>query len=205
MVRNVPFDYVYQILWYDMICLARYLDCCKLLFMALYDQWNVHVIILHCSLVYFSSFTGNISYYLPASHFIWIIFFRIFQCIDKNAARAFFFLNAGSIGYGVRSNPDLSGNSILHKNSLGRKTPIRADYIIKKESLLHSDHFNDAHGTDSVESVPFFGYLRASVGAGVSLTLSSSITLEVTYSVPILKSSHDVIKPFQVGVGLSLS
>ena len=71
--------------------------------------------------------------------------------------------------------------------------------------MLHSDHFNDAHGTDSVESVPFFGYLRASVGAGVSLTLSSSITLEVTYSVPILKSSHDVIKPFQVGVGLSLS
>ena len=160
---------------------------------------------LQFSLIYLSCFTDNISYYLPASHFILIIFFCIFQCIDKNAARAFFFLNAGSIGYGVRANPDLSGNSRLHKNSLGRKTPIRADYNIKTESLLHSDHFNGDHGADSVQSVPFFGYLRASVGAGVSLTLSPSITLEVTYSVPILKSSHDVTKPFQVGVGLSLS
>ena len=83
--------------------------------------------------------------------------------------------------------------------------PIRTNYSIKKESLLNTDNFNNADGTNSAGNVPFFGYLRASVGAGVSLTLSPSITLEVTYSVPILKSTHDVTKPFQVGVGLSLS
>ena len=148
-----------------------------------------------------SSSSFNLNHLFPFSFFL--------QCIDKNAARAFFFLNAGSIGYGIRANPskaDLSGNDILHKNSVGRKMPIRTNYSIKKESLLNTDNFNNAaDGTNSAGNVPFFGYLRASVGAGVSLTLSPSITLEVTYSVPILKSSHDVTKPFQVGVGLSLS
>ena len=52
---------------------------------------------------------------------------------------------------------------------------------------------------------PFFGFFRVSVGAGISLALSPAITLEVTYSVPILKSAHDVVKPFQLGVGVSLS
>jgi hypothetical protein len=52
---------------------------------------------------------------------------------------------------------------------------------------------------------PFFGFFRASVGAGISLALSPAITLEVTYSVPVLKAAHDVVKPFQLGVGVSLS
>ena len=52
---------------------------------------------------------------------------------------------------------------------------------------------------------PFFGYLRASIGTGLSITLNPNIRLEATYSVPLLKASHDVIKPFQLGVGVSIN
>jgi outer membrane protein assembly factor BamA len=62
----------------------------------------------------------------------------------------------------------------------------------------------DTKGTSSSLS-PFFGHLRASVGAGVAVMLAPSVNLEITYSIPILKSHHDVIKPFQLGVGLSIS
>ena len=47
--------------------------------------------------------------------------------------------------------------------------------------------------------------MRASAGAGVAIAIGPSVNLEVTYSIPILKASHDVIKPFQLGVGLSIS
>ena len=60
-------------------------------------------------------------------------------------------------------------------------------------------------GRQGANEIPFFGYLRMSVGAGIALSLSPAVTLEATYSIPVLKATHDNIKPFQLGVGLSLS
>ena len=52
---------------------------------------------------------------------------------------------------------------------------------------------------------PFFGHLRASVGTGVALSIGSNVRFELSYAVPVLRARHDVIKPFQIGVGLSIS
>lgn len=87
-----------------------------------------------------------------------------------------------------------------------------SDHIPSPSSGQHGDGngnkmkgFSRSWGSYGAHEIPFFGYLRASVGAGISLTLSPAVTLEATYSIPVLKASHDNIKPFQLGVGLSLS
>ena len=107
--------------------------------------------------------------------------------MDKNAARAFIFINAGSIGMGNQS----IANS-----------PASAQHGYGNSFVKGFSRFWGSHGA---HEVPFFGYLRASVGAGIALTLSPAVTLEATYSIPVLKASHDNIKLFQLGVGLSLS
>lgn len=55
------------------------------------------------------------------------------------------------------------------------------------------------------ETQPFFGYARASVGTGLSISFSKMIRVEMTYSMPLLKNSQDQVKPFQLGVGLSIN
>ena len=116
--------------------------------------------------------------------------------MDKNAARAFIFINAGSIGM---------GNQSLESEK-------KSDHIPSPSSGQHGDKdgkqmkgFSRSWGSHGAHEIPFFGYLRASIGAGISLTLSPAVTLEATYSIPVLKASHDNLKPFQLGVGLSLS
>lgn len=134
------------------------------------------------------------------------------KCFEKDAARAFLFVNAGSIGMGSQT---LDTPSLTQPSSASLpayKSSAKVD--TKVLSLNHPDAspksssiFKQA-GEGSAEQrsrAPFFGYFRASVGAGISLALSPAITLEVTYSVPVLKAAHDVVKPFQLGVGVSLS
>lgn len=82
---------------------------------------------------------------------------------------------------------------------------MRKNYHPESNTIEKPDSSNNINGINPDKNIPFFGYVRASIGAGVSLTLSPAIKLEVTYSIPILKSSHDITKPFQLGVGLSLS
>lgn len=64
---------------------------------------------------------------------------------------------------------------------------------------------NYSSNDDKVSNTPLFGHLRASAGAGLAIVIAPSVNLEVTYSIPILKASQDIIKPFQLGVGLSIS
>jgi outer membrane protein assembly factor BamA len=66
-----------------------------------------------------------------------------------------------------------------------------------------SNKFSNSNN-GNVSNAPLFGHLRASAGAGLAIALAPSVNLEVTYSIPILKASHDIIKPFQLGVGLSI-
>jgi hypothetical protein len=54
-------------------------------------------------------------------------------------------------------------------------------------------------------SMPFFGYARASIGTGLSVTFSQMVRVEMTYSVPLLRSNQDQLKAFQLGVGLSIN
>ena len=54
-------------------------------------------------------------------------------------------------------------------------------------------------------SSPFFGHLRASVGSGIAVTVGNNVRFELSYAVPVMKATHDVVKPFQIGVGLSMS
>ena len=115
--------------------------------------------------------------------------------MDKNAARAFIFINAGSIGMGnqLLESEKSSDNNI--------NTPSNAQL----GEGNGTKGFSRCWGSQGAHEIPFFGYLRASVGAGIALTLSPAVTLEATYSIPVLKAPHDKIKPFQLGVGLSLS
>ena len=50
-----------------------------------------------------------------------------------------------------------------------------------------------------------FDNLRASLGGGVSFQIMNSIRLEMSYSLPLLRASHDVLKPFQIGVGMTIN
>lgn len=46
---------------------------------------------------------------------------------------------------------------------------------------------------------------RISMGCGAVIPVANVARLEMTYSVPLLKSSDDVLKPFQFGVGLTIN
>lgn len=49
--------------------------------------------------------------------------------------------------------------------------------------------------------LPLFGTPRVSVGGGLSMTLNGNVRLEMTYAIPLLKTKHDLVRPFQLGVG----
>lgn len=120
--------------------------------------------------------------------------------MDKNAARAFIFINAGSIGMGNQSLESEKNSDHIPSPSSGQHGHGNGD-----GGGNQMKGFSRSWGSYGAHEIPFFGYLRASIGAGISLTLSPAVTLEATYSIPVLKASHDNIKPFQLGVGLSLS
>jgi hypothetical protein len=90
---------------------------------------------------------------------------------------------------------------------------MRAFAFANVGSLGNSDYWcmgisNAADGSSVLKSkfIPLFGYIRASVGAGLSLSLGGVARVEATYSLPLLKAKHDVTSnAFQLGVGLSIS
>ena len=53
--------------------------------------------------------------------------------------------------------------------------------------------------------INLLGYPRVSFGGGLSFALGSSARIEGTYSIPILKTTDDISKPFQLGVSLSIN
>lgn len=93
--------------------------------------------------------------------------------------RAFWFVNAGSLGnsnyWKVRVLEKLKGGQTYQTSELKGR------------------------------SSPLFGYMRASIGSGISMSFQNLLRLEATYSVPILSSQNDRLKDFQLGVGLSIN
>jgi outer membrane protein assembly factor BamA len=89
-------------------------------------------------------------------------------------SRVAIFLNAGSIGGGnIYGHND--GNKNKNKFGFGNNYPFR---------LLD------------------FGIPRMSIGAAYSLNLGA-MKLELSYSVPMVSAPQDVVKPFQIGLGLN--
>ncbi len=69
-----------------------------------------------------------------------------------------------------------------------------------------SGSIGEGYGADNgLQHKPFWGYTRAAVGTGMSLSLDDKMRLEATYSLPIRKSPHDNTRAFQFGIGLTLS
>lgn len=46
---------------------------------------------------------------------------------------------------------------------------------------------------------------RVTVGGGFSVAFAPTARMEITYSVPVLKSAHDVVRGFQLGLGLTIN
>jgi outer membrane protein assembly factor BamA len=106
--------------------------------------------------------------------------------LADTSMRAFWFLNAGSLG-----------NSNYWKMK-----------VIEKLRNQHSGmNSSPSFGLSEIQgrTSPMFGYLRASIGSGLSICLSNMIRIETTCSLPIYSSSTDRLKHFQIGVSLSIN
>jgi hypothetical protein len=56
------------------------------------------------------------------------------------------------------------------------------------------------------KAVPLFGYLRCSLGAGVSVGLLNCVRLEASCAMPVHPvSKHDTVKKFQLGVAITVN
>jgi outer membrane protein assembly factor BamA len=98
------------------------------------------------------------------------------QILAQNKARAFLFLNLGSLGH---------------------------LYDWRKALILRSN--GDKSSVINTEKNPFFGYTRCSIGGGLSFLVAQQLRLELTYSIPILKSIQDNCKNFQLGISLNIN
>lgn len=102
------------------------------------------------------------------------------RLLANNQARAFIFLNGGMIG-----------NNLTSNNLFG----------------IHNHHHSTATATTS-SSVPLHSLLRnirVSMGVGISISIADTMRLELSYAIPIIKSSQDQTKAFQLGIGVSMN
>lgn len=115
-------------------------------------------------------------------------------------------------GAGPRANLSTGGNMLQKGDSLGsnRKAQVLAllSAPLPAMKLLPTTRallFANVGSSGEGKSLLFpFGYPRASVGCGLAASMGVA-RIEVTYSIPILKAKDDVVKGFQIGVGISMS
>lgn len=86
------------------------------------------------------------------------------------------------------------GIPVLAKNGM------RA-FIFGNAGTLHSSDRN----SDSNRNQSLFGSVRASVGAGLSISMADAVRLEMSYAFPILRAPQDQVKNFQLGISLSIN
>lgn len=103
--------------------------------------------------------------------------------------RCMYFLNVGTVG-----NSDYWSWQHLH--------PTTKQLIANRLPSAHRN--SSSHHVQGLLSSSIFGHMRASIGTGICCNLGSAVRLEATYSVPFLYNAHDVLHPFQFGVGLSI-
>lgn len=113
-------------------------------------------------------------------------------------------------GVGVASAAAILSVPLPLKDMSDKLSGVRAFTFLNVGSLgnpMYWAHFYCRHlgsGT-GIPSVPFWGAPRASVGGGISVAFAPSVRLELTYSVPLLKSDHDSTRGFQIGLGMSVN
>lgn len=112
----------------------------------------------------------------------------------QSGGRAILFLNSGSLG-----SYDYWANRLYNISSPQNLT-----------AAISGGGGNDSGGRHRVLHAPstqqssLFGFPRISIGCGITFSIAQQVRFEVTYAVPLLKSEHDVIKPFQLGIGISI-
>jgi outer membrane protein assembly factor BamA len=103
---------------------------------------------------------------------------------DKlSGVRAFTFVNVGCL-----ANPSYWGRYYCHKLASSSSS-----------SLSSSSSRGGGEGGG------LWGAPRASVGGGLSVAFTPNVRMELTYSVPVLKSDHDCTRGFQIGLGMSMN
>ena len=85
---------------------------------------------------------------------------------------------------------------------------IRAMYFMSAGTLGNPSYWNQYHGNknslSSNSELSLFGPLRVSTGVGISMSMQGQMRLEMSYSIPLIKAEHDLVRPFQLGIGLTV-
>jgi len=137
-----------------------------------------------------SAFLAMIAVPFPVS---WSKAIPILQSLQL---RSLYFFNIGTLG-----NSDYWSWQHLHPTT----KQLIANRLPNSHHHAHSNHHvSNSRHVQGLISSSLFGHMRASVGTGISCNLGSSIRLEATYSIPFLYNSHDVLHPFQFGIGMSI-
>jgi outer membrane protein assembly factor BamA len=92
--------------------------------------------------------------------------------------------------------------------SAGAKSFLFVNAGVLGNPALLSHHHPSHLPTNNVTAMSVSNLLdkpRVSVGCGAVVPIANVARLELTYSIPLLKSGSDVIKPFQIGVGLTIN
>jgi hypothetical protein len=142
----------------------------------------------------------------------------IFQSYD---CRLFGFIHGGSIGSSsywlksIQSSQRHRHNSNSNNNSNSNHfhtphvppslstTPTTPPRTTRTTHSSHTPH--TPHTTTTTSLHPIFGFVRLSVGGGMSLVIANMIRFEINYAIPISYASTDNVKQFQLGVGLTIN
>lgn len=116
------------------------------------------------------------------------------------------------IGHRSLNSPEYGGNELgdviggINKMNLGImiSTPF-PEIITNSMSIFKYMRVFTFMNYGSLGYSPFdFGSPRVSIGTGMAMNFSNTGRVEMTYSLPIRKTSYDNIKPFQLGIGISI-
>eukprot|EP01036_Dinobryon_divergens_P026227 gene26227-34848_t len=129
--------------------------------------------------------------------------------------RAFAFVNAGSLGnssYWTLSSLALANSEIPRKPVAEVSVQSTTVSTITTATATTTSSSSNAAVVSTPtppsfqgKSMPFLGFLRASVGVGMSLSLSNVVRLEACYSLPVMYSPQDNLRTAQLGVGLTVN
>jgi outer membrane protein insertion porin family len=112
-------------------------------------------------------------------------------------------------GVGVASAAAILSVPLPFRDMSDKLSGVRAFTFLNIGSLGNPQYWAQFYcrqlGTGVMSRVPFWGAPRASAGGGISVAFAPSVRLELTYSVPLLKSDHDSTRGFQIGLGMSVN
>lgn len=102
--------------------------------------------------------------------------------------------------YNVAAGTDMRGFVFAHAGSIGSPS-----YWLQQQSTAATETSTTTTSPSQTAQHPLFGFIRLSVGGGLSVIIANTLRLEATYSVPVVYGLHtDHVKPFQLGLGVSL-